>query len=336
MVRGLSILVVLVELSVGTAFAQEVDARAALLASLKAMGGENLKTIEIAAAGSSSLIGQQFSVEGNWPQFEVANYTRAIDFDAKWSREDYTRRQGNFPAFGRVPMAEQRVTAIVSGSYAWDMNNGMPVPITRPYLDGVPVNELRQLELAITPHGFLKAALAASDAKAIKMQYIGASDFGLSQFGRWVTIVSVHLPRQVQDQRHDRRPQSRGARRHLVPESRLRRHGLRDALHAVQGLRRREVPDAAAHPPGRSAGERRAQLLRVPGHQREAERAGDDDAGARRGAHGRDAAGEGRESAARRRRVDARRRDAQQPARGVQGLRRRRRRARTTRRARSR
>jgi glyoxylase-like metal-dependent hydrolase (beta-lactamase superfamily II) len=189
MVRGLSILVVLV-LSVGTVFAQEFEPRAALLASLKAMGGENLKTIEISAAGSSSLIGQQYSVEGNWPQFEVANYTRAIDFDARWSREDYTRRQGNFPAFGRVPMAEQRITAIVSGAYAWDLNNGMPVAITRPYLDGVPVNELRQLELAITPHGFLKAALASTDAKAIRIQYIGASDFGLSQFGRWVTIVS--------------------------------------------------------------------------------------------------------------------------------------------------
>lgn len=190
MVRRLSILAVLFGLSAGTASAQEVDARAALLASLKAMGGESLKTIEISAAGSSSLIGQQYSVDGNWPQFEVANYTRAIDFDAKWSREDYTRRQGNFPAFGRVPLAEQRVTAIVSGSYAWDVRDGMPVPLTRPYLDGAPFNELRQLELAITPHGFLKAALAASDAKAIRMQLIGASDFGLSQFGRTVTIVS--------------------------------------------------------------------------------------------------------------------------------------------------
>jgi len=190
MVRRLSMLVVLFVFSVGTAFAQEVDARAALLASLKAMGGENLKTIEISAAGSSSLIGQQYSVDGNWPQFEVANYTRAIDFDARWSREDYTRRQGNFPTFGRVPMAEQRITAIVSGSYAWDMRDAMPVSVTRPYLDGVPVNELRQLELAITPHGFLKAALASTDAKAIRMQLIGASDFGLSQFGRTVTIVS--------------------------------------------------------------------------------------------------------------------------------------------------
>ena len=193
MARRLSILVALIGLVAGPALAQEVDARAALLASLKAMGGENLKTIEIAAAGSSSLIGQQYSIEGNWPQFEVANYTRAIDFDAKWSREDYTRRQGNFPTFGRVPMAEQRVTAIVSGSYAWDMRDTTPVPVTRPYLDGVPVNELRQLELAITPHGFLKAALASKDAKAIKIQYIGASDFGLSQFGRWVTMVQFTL-----------------------------------------------------------------------------------------------------------------------------------------------
>ena len=59
MVRRLWMLAALCALSVAPAAAQEVDARAALLASLKAMGGESLKTIEIAAAGSSSLIGQQ-------------------------------------------------------------------------------------------------------------------------------------------------------------------------------------------------------------------------------------------------------------------------------------
>ena len=190
MLRRLAMLVVLFGLSVGTAFAQDVDARAALLASAKAMGADSLKTIEIAAAGSTSLIGQQYSVEGNWPQIQIADYTRAIDFDAKWSREDYTRRQGNFPTFGRVPLADQHVTAVVNGAYAWDITDGKPVPFTRGYLDGVSYNELRQLELAITPHGFLKAALAASDAKAIKLQLIGASDFGLSQHGRWVTIVN--------------------------------------------------------------------------------------------------------------------------------------------------
>ena len=30
----------------------------------------------------------------------------------------------------------------------------------RGYLDGIPVSELRQLEIALTPHGFVKAALA--------------------------------------------------------------------------------------------------------------------------------------------------------------------------------
>ena len=189
MVR-LLVLCAVIGLSVGSASAQEVDARAALQASLKAMGADNLKTIVYSGAGSSSLIGQQYSIEGNWPQFEVADYTRAIDFDAKWSREDYTRRQGRFPTFGRVPIADQRVTAVVSGAYAWDVRDGAPVPLTRPYLDGIPFGELRQLELAITPHGFLKAALAASDATAIRLALVGASDFGLSQFGRTVTIVS--------------------------------------------------------------------------------------------------------------------------------------------------
>jgi len=173
-----------------SAFAQEVDARAALQASMKAMGGETVKTVEYSGAGFTSLIGQQYAVEGGWPTIEIADYTRAIDYDAKWSREDYTRRQGNYPTFGRVPLADTRMTSIVSGAYAWDVRDNMPVPLTRPYLDGAPFGDLRQLEIAITPHGFLKAALAATDAKAIKIRYVGASDFGLSQFGRWVTLVS--------------------------------------------------------------------------------------------------------------------------------------------------
>ena len=70
------------------ASAQEVDARAALLASLKAMGGENLKTIEYSGAGFSSRIGQQYSVNGGWPTYEVADYTRSIDYETGWSRED--------------------------------------------------------------------------------------------------------------------------------------------------------------------------------------------------------------------------------------------------------
>ena len=193
MARKLALLVAIVGLAVGTPAAQQVDARAALLAAAKAMGVDALKTIEITGAGATSLIGQQYSVDGNWPQLEVADYVRQIDFDARWSREDYTRRQGSFPTFGRVPVADQRITAVVNGAYAWDIRDNMPVPLTRGYLDGISFNELRQLELAITPHGFVKEALKAKDATAIKLRLAGASDFGLSQFGREVTIVSFTL-----------------------------------------------------------------------------------------------------------------------------------------------
>src|SRR5258705_10017848 len=191
MMRRLLMLVVVLGLPAATASAQ--DARAVLQASLRAMGGENLKTIQISGAGWSSQIGQTYGLDGDWPHFEAADYTRLIDYDAKWSREDYTRRQGSYPTFGRVPMAEQHVTAILSGNYAWDMNGETPVPFTRMYLDGVPYNILRQLELALTPHGALKAGLAASDATAITTPIVGASDFGLSQFGRKVTVVSFTL-----------------------------------------------------------------------------------------------------------------------------------------------
>ena len=189
----LSILGVAMALAAVNASAQDVDAREALLASIEAMGSENLQTIEYSGAGESSRIGQQYSVDGGWPQYEVANYTRSIDYETGWSREDYIRRQGQHSTFGRTPMADEPVTAIVSGAHAWDVRDGTPVPLMRPYLDGIPYGELRQLEIAITPHGFLKAALAASDATAIRLPLVGASDFGLSQFGRTVTIVSFTL-----------------------------------------------------------------------------------------------------------------------------------------------
>ncbi|HEY7387114.1 MAG TPA: MBL fold metallo-hydrolase [Bryobacteraceae bacterium] len=179
---------------VGTASAQTVkDVRSVLQASLAAMGGTDLKTIEYSGSGWSSRVGQTYGLAEDWPRYEVANYTRVIDYDAKWSREDYTRRQGKYPILGRPPMPEEHVTSILSGNYAWDMRGNKPVPLTSLYLDGVPYADLRQLELAITPHGFLKAALAAKDATAITLPIVGPSDFGLSQNGRKVTIVSFTI-----------------------------------------------------------------------------------------------------------------------------------------------
>src|ERR1700688_4053865 len=189
MARRLCILVGLFLLLAGTASAQTVDARKALEAASKAMGAANMKTLQYSASGWCSQIGQTYGLAEDWPHYEVADYTRVIDYDAKWSREDYTRRQGKYPLLGRPPMPEEHVTTILSGNYAWDMQGDKPVPLTSLYLDGVSYADLRQLDLAITPHGFLKAALAAKDATAIMLPIVGASDAGLSAFGRKVTIV---------------------------------------------------------------------------------------------------------------------------------------------------
>src|SRR5579863_7561784 len=192
--RRAAVLSAFLGLLAGSAPAQTVkDVRSVLEASLKAMGGVNLKTIRYSASGWSSRIGQTYGLAEDWPHYEVTGYARAIDYDAKWSREDYTRRQGSYPLLGRPPMLEERVTSILSGNYAWDMRGDVPVPLTSLYLDGVSYSDLRQLELAITPHGFLKAALAAKDATAITLPIVGSSDAGLSQNGRRVTIVSFTM-----------------------------------------------------------------------------------------------------------------------------------------------
>jgi hypothetical protein len=200
MVKRLGVLVALLAFAGSHGTAQNgaggpgsVDARSVLQAAVTAMGGANLKTIEYSGAGWFSQIGQTYGLAEDWPKYEVTGYTRRIDYDARWSREDFTRRQGNYPLLGRTPMPEQRVTQILSGTYAWNLQAEMPTPLARPYLDGVSFSDLRQLEIALTPHGALKAALAASNPTAITLPIVGASDFGLSQFGRKVTIVTFPL-----------------------------------------------------------------------------------------------------------------------------------------------
>lgn len=184
--------IALVCVAAGEAAAQE--ARAALEAAAQAIGATNLRTIRYSGAGWIAAVGQSFnSTSGDWPRFEVPSYTRTIDYEARTLREEYTRRQGNFPpqGGGGTPLqGEQRIVQLLSGGYAWNLQGETPVPQTRPYLDGTPVNELRQLEIVLTPHGFLKAALAAKDLKAHTMAIMGPSNDGLTGDGRKVTIVS--------------------------------------------------------------------------------------------------------------------------------------------------
>jgi glyoxylase-like metal-dependent hydrolase (beta-lactamase superfamily II) len=151
-------------LMVGTAAAQ--DARSVLQAASTAMGAASLKTVQITGTGWNAAMGQSFSPEADWPRFEVTKYTRTIDYDARSSTEQITRRQGTYPAQGGggTPIqGEQQQHFLVSGNSAWNMQGATATPAAA-------AAEVRQLDIIMTPHGFLKAAAAGNPTAMTRMQ----------------------------------------------------------------------------------------------------------------------------------------------------------------------
>lgn len=190
MIRSLSTALVIAICAIGTSSAQ--DARSALQAAARTMGATNLATIEISGTGWYGQVGQSYTLDGDWPRFEVFDYKRAINYDAGTSREDLMRRRGSYPAVGGgAPFeGDQLITELVSGEYAWNLQGDRAIPQGRDYLEGVSHADFRRLDILLTPHGFIKAALESDDATAITIPIAGESNSGLSQGGRIVTVVS--------------------------------------------------------------------------------------------------------------------------------------------------
>src|SRR5262245_36805538 len=190
MARKFAVVVVAVSalmvITIAPAAAQ--DPKAVLQAASKAMG--NLKSVQITGTGWNAGVGQSFSPEADWPRFEVTRYARTIDYNARSSREEFTRRQGNNPprGGGGTPLqGDQQQVFLVSGNSAWNMNDQNPVPQPGQYRAGIPVAEYRQLDILLTPHGFLKAAQAGNPT-AISLT-LPASPGAITANGK-VTMVS--------------------------------------------------------------------------------------------------------------------------------------------------
>lgn len=182
--------IMITAMSAGAAFAQ--DARAVLQAASRAMG--NPRSIQITGTGWNAAVGQSFTAQEDWPRFEVTRYVRTIDYETGTSREEFTRRQGTNPprGGGGTPLqGEQQQVFITSGNYAWNMQDGRPVPQPGQYLAGVPVSEFRRLDIALTPHGFLRAAMAAANATAISLT-LGSPTGAVTPNGKQ-TLVSFTL-----------------------------------------------------------------------------------------------------------------------------------------------
>jgi glyoxylase-like metal-dependent hydrolase (beta-lactamase superfamily II) len=158
------ILLVLVPLIDIAGTAQEPDAHTVLNAALKAMGGENLRSVQYSGSeGYVAAVGQNYNPAADWPAPSITTYTRTIDYEARSSREEYGLTTstgqggplggGNAPVITTPIVGEQRRNWNVRENVAWNVDGTNMIP--QPALA-----EVRQLEIWLTPHGCLKAALA--------------------------------------------------------------------------------------------------------------------------------------------------------------------------------
>ena len=129
-------------------FAQ--DASVALNASAKAMGVSDLRSIEFSGSGSSYNFGQAVSASQPWPRFVLRSYKADIDYAKPAWRQEMDRTQPD----GSAPFGGFRNIQLLSGADAWNVGaNDMPA--------AAPANVTeRQLQIWLTPAGFIKGALA--------------------------------------------------------------------------------------------------------------------------------------------------------------------------------
>jgi glyoxylase-like metal-dependent hydrolase (beta-lactamase superfamily II) len=138
MTKKLTLFLALLALS---APAAAQDAKAALAAAAKAMGSENLNAITIYGSGANYNLGQSNNANGAWPRNNVSDYVRSIDFTQPASRA--TGVTFGAPVTGGPPAQGVFQQNITPANTAW----------------------AQQLEIWITPWGFLKGA-AANNATA--------------------------------------------------------------------------------------------------------------------------------------------------------------------------
>ena len=123
------------------------DANSVLSSAQKAMGSP--KSIQYSGTGMNAFFGQALTAGKEWPRRNMTAYTRTINYEQKSASDDMTFAQ---PVFG----GQHQVT-LVSGDKAWAMGPNGPAP-------QMAQAEARQLQIWLSPHGFLKGAMDAGNA----------------------------------------------------------------------------------------------------------------------------------------------------------------------------
>jgi glyoxylase-like metal-dependent hydrolase (beta-lactamase superfamily II) len=125
------------------------DARSVLQDAQESMG--NPQTVQFMGTGMNAFFGQALTAGNEWPRRDLDSVNGAINYEQRSARLEFNFKN---PVFGG-----QRQISVVNGDRAWGIA-----------ADGTTANpqlaaaELRQLQIWMTPHGFVRAAQAAGNA----------------------------------------------------------------------------------------------------------------------------------------------------------------------------
>jgi glyoxylase-like metal-dependent hydrolase (beta-lactamase superfamily II) len=105
------------------------DTKTVLNDAAKAMGSEQLRTLQFSGMGSTARFGQNVNPRAGWPAVRMKSYIRELDFAGMASHVQIVQAQGG---------ADQTVDQWISSGSSWDS----------------------QFEFWLSPYGFLKGAMA--------------------------------------------------------------------------------------------------------------------------------------------------------------------------------
>jgi glyoxylase-like metal-dependent hydrolase (beta-lactamase superfamily II) len=150
MAKRLWIACALFFLCAGAACAQ--DAKTVLQAAQKAMG--DVTSIQYSGTGHLNFFGQAWAPNAAWPTTNLTSYTKTVDYNSKSAKENLIHSEPTpmVKGGGRPFAGDDKQANFVSGQYAWDQPGSAPVPQPGAAAE-------RQLQIWLTPQGFLKAAM---------------------------------------------------------------------------------------------------------------------------------------------------------------------------------
>jgi len=188
--RSVTLLLTATLLAAGHPSAQQVDR---LRAAADLLGATSLKSLRLSGLGANFSVGQNPNPQDPWPRITIKSYDAAINYETASMRVEMLREQGPIPprGGGQPFTGQQRLIQVVSGGDAWnvplppanDQRGAAPAappqPATTPQAATPPAAPQpatpppeqppqpqpaaaveRMLQIWLTPHGFLQAALA--------------------------------------------------------------------------------------------------------------------------------------------------------------------------------